>query len=352
MPAPRPAPRSFQALLNRLDTLPAGFLDTPATGLHRLLPGPTLVRVPGEAPEALFVSVLQHGNEHTGVEAIQRLLADYGARPLPRPLWLFIGNPGAARHGHRRLDDQPDLNRCWPGTELPASAETRMLDEVVEILRGEPLFASLDIHNTTGESPHYAGVNILDDRCLQLARLFTRTVVYFTRPRGAQAQALLGLCPAVTLECGHVGDRSAAAHVHDFLERCLRLEALPAEPPPPGEIDLFQSVALVQVPHGIRFRFGSGADADLVLDPELDRLNFVELEPGTALGEVRGGAWPVRALDPTGHEVTSTFFEVSDGRLRLRRRVMPSLLSRDPRIVRQDCLCHLMERMPRSAEAA
>ncbi|MDZ7747422.1 MAG: M14 family metallopeptidase, partial [Halofilum sp. (in: g-proteobacteria)] len=276
-------------MLTRLDTLPPGFVDTPASELHRLLPGPALVRLPGAAPQALFVSVLQHGNEHTGLEAVQRLLAGYGSRPLPRPLWLFIGNPDAARQGHRRLDHQPDLNRCWPGTELPASPETRMLEEVVAALRGEPLLASLDIHNTTGDSPHYAGVNILDDRCLQLASLFTRTVVYFTRPRGAQSQALLGLCPAITLECGRVGNDLGSAHAHDFLERCLRLESVPERPPAPGEIDLFESVALVQVPHGVRLRFGPGAGADLVLDPELDRLNFRELEPGTVLGEVRGG---------------------------------------------------------------
>lgn len=342
------------ALLARLDTLPEGFVDTPAEAMHRLLPAPSLVRLPGQRDGALFVAVLQHGNERTGLEAIQRLLADYRGRPLPRPLWLFIGNPEAAREGRRRLAHQPDLNRCWPGTELSESPETRMTRAVIDTVRQDTLFASIDIHNTTGESPHYAGVNVLDDRCLHLAGLFARTVVYFTRPRGAQAQAMAGLCPAVTLECGRVGNAEGVAHAHDFLERCLHLETLPSEPPERPRIDLFHSVALVTVPHGIRFDFGTRLDdtTELALDPGIDRLNFRELPAGTSLGKVRNGCRPVHAVDPAGVEVTGRFFETGDGELRLRRAVMPSLLTRDARIVRQDCLCHLMERIPWSPEGA
>lgn len=338
---------SSAVLLHHLDTLPRGFIETPAHELHRILPGPSLVHLPGERPEALFVTVLQHGNEATGLNAVQRLLADYRGRPLPRALSLFVPNVAAARTGHRQLEHQPDFNRCWPGTELTESPETRMMAEVVEAMRGRPLLASVDIHNTTGENPHFACVNRLDDRCLQLARMFARTVVYFTRPRGAQSQAFLELCPAVILECGRVGNSFGVEHARDYLERCLRLEAVPARAPAPAGIDLFRSVALVQVPDATRFRFGDGGDdgVDLALDPDLDRMNFRELPPGTALGRVRGTRPPVRALDPGGREVTDAFFDLAGGRLRLRRAVMPSLLTRDPRIVRQDCLCHLMERV-------
>lgn len=343
--------------LHRLERLPAGFEDTPASRLHRILPGPTLVHLPGESGAELFVAVLQHGNEDTGLQAVQRLLAAHAGRPLARPMSLFIGNVEAARHGRRRLDHQVDFNRAWPGTELPDSEETRMMAEVVAIMRERALFASVDVHNTSGENPHYVGVNSLDHRCLQLAHRFSRTVVHFTRPRGPQAQAFLGLCPSVILECGRVGTLTGAEHARDFLEACLQLEAIPDEPPHPGDIDLFDSVAVVQVPDGVRFGYEWPAhpadpDLDLCLPADIDRLNFRELPAGTELGRCREGVQAVRALAPAGTEITDEFFACERGRLRLLRPAMPSLLSPDPRIVRQDCLCHLMQRIDPGRDAA
>lgn len=333
------------SLLHHLDRLPPAFARTPARRLHELLPGPTLVHLPGERPAALFVSILQHGNEVTGLEAVQQLLRDHGERPLPRAMSLFIANVEAASAGRRRLEHQPDYNRCWPGTEHPESPETAMMRQVVDEMRRRPLFASVDIHNTTGDNPHHAAVNTLDHAALDLARRFARTVVYFTRPRGAQARAFAELCPAVILECGRVGNADGRARASEFLEYCLDLESVPDAPPRAADIDLFESVALVHVPQAVRFRFGPGAHAELMLDAELDRFNFHELPAGTSFGHVRGAGCPVRAVAPDGAEATDRFFRVEDGQLRLRRPVMPSLLTRDPRIVRQDCLCHLLERI-------
>jgi len=343
--------------LYELDQLPAGLLETPAPSLHRILPGPTLIHLPGERPDALFVSVLQHGNEDAGLTAVQQLLAAYEGRPLPRALSLFIGNIEAARHGRRHLDGQADFNRAWPGTELAAGPETGLLAEVHERMRARPLFASVDIHNTSGSSPHHVGVNSLDPRCLQLAHRFSRTVVHFTRPRGAQAQAFLALCPAVILECGQVGSPEGVTHARDFLADCLQLDALPGEPPRPGDLELFASVALVTVLESVRFGFEwpahhTEADLDLSLPADIDRLNFRELEAGTVIGRCRGAQVPLQACDPGGRDVTARLFECSAQALRLRRALMPSMLTPDPQIIRQDCLCHLMERIPASRYTA
>ncbi|MEF8833249.1 MAG: M14 family metallopeptidase [Halofilum sp. (in: g-proteobacteria)] len=336
--------------LHEIDHIPNGLLETPAPALHRILPGPTLIHLPGERPDALFVSVLQHGNEDTGLLAVQRLLAAYEGQPLPRALSLFIGNVEAARHARRHLDHQVDFNRAWPGTEQPAGPETRVLAEVFERLRARSLFASVDIHNTSGSSPHHVGVNSLDPRCLQLAHRFSRTIVHFTRPRGAQAQAFLALCPAVILECGRVGSAEGVPHARDFLAACLDLDAIPEQPPAPGDLDLFDSVAMVTIPASVRFGFewpahDADPDLDLCLPGDIDRLNFRELAAGTVLGRCRGSNTPVAARDPAGADVTAAFFECRGGQLRLRRTVMPSLLTPDARIIRQDCLCHLMERI-------
>ena len=74
-------------------------------------------------------------------------------------------------------------------------------------------------------------------------------------------------------------------------------------------------------------------------------MNFRELKSGTRLGRLANGTeMPVLAIAEDGSEVTHDYFSVQDGELILRRDAMPSMLTLDERIIRQDCLCYLMER--------
>ena len=113
----------YSFMLTVLDTLPERFLDTPARELHRLLAGPTLIHLPGRRQPPLFISVLLHGNEDSGVVALQSVLRAYGQRLLPRALSILIGHVAAAREGLRRLDHQPDDNRVWPGGKAHTGQE-------------------------------------------------------------------------------------------------------------------------------------------------------------------------------------------------------------------------------------
>ena len=73
-------------MLNEIDHIPDGFLEASAGGLHQVLPGPTLIHLQGRKPEPLFVSVLLHGNEYTGLKAIQDVIGHYASTELPRAL--------------------------------------------------------------------------------------------------------------------------------------------------------------------------------------------------------------------------------------------------------------------------
>ncbi|MCW9021542.1 MAG: peptidase M14, partial [Sedimenticola sp.] len=48
--------------------------------------------------------------------------------------------------------------------------------------------------------------------------------------------------------------------------------------------------------------------------------------------------------DEQGADVSDRFLQVERGELRLRLPVMPSMITRDCRVIRQDCFCYLMER--------
>jgi len=341
------APVDSPLRLHRFDHLPDGLLDIEARQLHRLLPGPSLLEFPGQDPRPLFVSVLLHGNETTGWEAVRALLKSYGHKTLPRTLLLLIGNVAAAREGLRRLGNQPDYNRVWPGTTLPTSAETALTAELVELMRDRHLFASVDVHNNTGLNPHYACVNRLDQRFFRLATLFGRLVVYFSHPKGTQSAAFATLCPTVTLECGKSGQSYGTEHAMKFLDACLHLHDMPDHPLSPQDIDLYHTVAQVVVGEEASISF-DGEPADLRLDARLDHLNFTELAPGAVLGTLDPDYphLPVLARNEAGENVTDDFFDAADGRLVLKRHAMPSMLTLDTRIIRQDCLCYLMERMP------
>ncbi len=91
-----------------------------------------------------------HGNEDVGLKAVQRALGKFRDRALPRDCMLLIGNIEAARAGLRKMPEQFDFNRVWPGTELPPSPIADTMREVVEYARCEGVFASLDLHNNTG----------------------------------------------------------------------------------------------------------------------------------------------------------------------------------------------------------
>ena len=162
-------------MFKEYDYLPAGLLDKVAGELHELLNGPTLIHLPGERPEPLFVSVLLHGNEDTGWEALKTVLRKYQNQHLPRALSFFIGNVAAARYGQRHLPLQADYNRIWKGEG--DGPEDVMVRQVLERMQELGVFACIDIHNNTGRNPHYACVNQLEHGFFHLARLFSRTEI-------------------------------------------------------------------------------------------------------------------------------------------------------------------------------
>jgi succinylglutamate desuccinylase len=329
-------------MLTELNAIPDGLLELSATELHRRLDGPTLLHLPGRHPEPLFVSVLLHGNEDTGWEAMRQLLVKYQQRELPRALSLFIGNVSAAQSGVRRLDGQQDYNRIWEGA---GDDEHTMAQQIIETMRQRGVFASIDIHNNTGLNPHYACINVQAHRFLHLALLFSRTVVYFTQPRAVQSMAFSELCPAVTVECGKVGQQHSIEHALQFVEAALHLDHFPEHPVAPQDYDLFHTVATVKVPEAVSFGFGTDGEA-LQFSPDLDHLNFRELPSGTQLAQMKGETARLEAWDETGVDVAERFFVYDRGSLKTRLPVMPSMLTLNAEVIRQDCLCYLMERLP------
>ena len=338
-------------MLTILDRIPRGLLEREASELADVLHGPVLIHLSGRRQPPLFVSVLLHGDEDTGWLAMRRLLRDISDHELPRALSLLIGNVQAARSRQRFLPGQSDYNRVWTTADVPpSSAEQAMAQSVWRAMRERGVFASIDVHNNTGLNPHYACVRRLDHRFLQLATLFSRTVVYFTKPDGVQTEAFAPLCPAVTVECGQPGHAYGVEHAAEYLKACLHLAAIPTHPVAAHDIDLYRSVAIVKVPREASFAFDSDA-VDIRLAPDLDTMNFRELPVNTLLGRVRPDSRACLAVsDEYGRDVGTHYLRTVDGEIRTAVPVVPAMFTLSPRAIRQDCLGYFMEPAARRSD--
>ncbi|MDH5393385.1 MAG: M14 family metallopeptidase [Gammaproteobacteria bacterium] len=327
-------------MLNEIQGLPAGFLDAAAEDMKRLLQTPSLIHLEGKNPQPLFISTLLHGNEDSGLKALQIILKKFENKTLPRALSIFIGNVSAAEKNMRKLDAQPDYNRVWPGTDSDACEETRLMQRVVDVMKKRKPFASIDLHNNTGRNPHYGCVNRMSAQYLQLARLFSHTVVYFSTPKGVQSEAFSVICPAVTLECGKVGEKDGVSHAARYIETVMQLETLPDHVP--GDIDLLHTVGRVTINTALDFDFdGSG---DLALDGSIELYNFRQVKENTRFATLMTNTTNAFDVwDDEGNNVYDEYFKLDGQHVVLKKTMMPSMFTKNTDIIRQDCLCYLME---------
>lgn len=333
--------------LSHFDHFPDSLLDIPATSIWQHLDSPSLFHIAGRREEPLFVSVLLHGNEHSGWRAAQEIIRRHRDIPLPRSLLLFVGNIEAAKVNVRTLAHQQDYNRVWLGAPGDRAPEAVLMREVFDVVKRHRPFASIDIHNNTGNNPHYACVTNLTHRFLHLARLFGRTIVYFTKPKGVQSGALSTICPSVTVECGRSEDIAGDEHVVEFVSSALGLSQWPAHPVPETDVDLMRTYAIMKIPQSAELSF-DGSEADLCFRTDIDRLNFSELAAGTLFGHLGGRqAQRIRLLPGGDFEEVDEYFDYSGGEIRLARSAIPAMLTRDPDAVRLDSLGYLMHRIDR-----
>ena len=331
-------------MLRVVEQIPEGFLSARARDLFQLLGGPTLIHLQGERSGPMFVSILQHGNEDSGLLAVQRLLQAYDGKTLPRDLSLFVCNVEAAEVGLRRLENQPDFNRVWPGHTHSHCPETRMMQAVYDEMENRQVFMSIDIHNNTGHNPHYACVNKIDPQFLFLASLFTETCVYFIEPTGVQSLALAQLCPAATLECGKAGDEVGIQRAHDFMQACLGLVTWPHHSR--FSLKVFHTVAIVKMPEDVSFGFDNHqVQVDFL--PDLDQLNFRDLKKHTFLANLKTDeALPLSVHEVDGSIATRKYFVRQEKALKTAKPMVLAMLTLDSTVIRQDCLCYVMEHYP------
>jgi len=328
-------------MLNEMNHIPDAFLDARAEDLHDILQAPTLFHLEGNNPQPLFICTLLHGNETTGLYAIQRLLKKYKEKPLPRALSLFVGNIAAARENQRLLDSQDDYNRIWPGSHHSESTEKDMMQTVTNIMEKKKPFASIDIHNNTGKNPHYGCFNILNPHGLVLASKFSDIAVYFTDPKGVQSSAFSDFCPSVVLECGQASDKSGEEHALSYLESILQMENLSSHDS--NNLMLYHTIARVLIPKTITI--GDNGN-DICLNTDLEDKNFHQIQPGTEFATINSRKEnPIIVSSESHEDITGEYMELKDDKILFKKPITLAMFTTSERAIRQDCVCYFMEEL-------
>lgn len=329
-------------VLTVLERVPEGLFSTPAERLATVLPGPSLLRLEGQRSPALFFSVLLHGNETSGWDALCQLMQS--KQPLERDIVLFIGNVSAAAQGVRTLPGQLDFNRLWRGEHQNRA----LVDAVLRELAAQPLFAAVDFHNNTGRNPHYTVLTQVTPTSLALASLFSDKAVLVEEPDTVLTRAVQDLCPATTVEVGPISDPASTERARQLMEAYLTLTEIPTTPE--TRVRLHRALARIHVREQVEFAFADGDAADVLHDLTLtggmEAVNFHPLPAGTEFGVARRPLHEVlTVVDPAHRDVTPQFLEIRDGHISLKRPVIPAMYTTDSLVIRQDCLCYLMEEL-------
>lgn len=338
-----------------LDGPPSSLLGATASEAVEWLGAPTLIRVPGrgrQAPRA--VSCLLHGDESTGLEAVLRILQR--GLTYPFDLYVVIGNVRAAAEppgfAHRYLDDQEDFNRVW-GLDTPTTGQRLAADGILERLCAAGLEALVDVHNNSGNNPFYAVAPRDEPRDLNLATLFTSTILAWDLTAHTLMEALPAETAAVAVECGLPRRPESLAFALDGLRRYL------GEPPLPTDrvvrdFDVLGGLRKVTIRPEVQFRFGAhhhdrldGDDVDFVVAADADLHNFVEVPAGHVIGHVRpGSVLPLQAAAADGTDVTATHFAIEGERVVTTAPTTPVMMTRSVAAARRDCLFYVSTELP------
>ena len=168
----------------------------------------------------------------------------------------------------------------------------------------------------------------------------------FQSPKGVSTMAFDEICPAITLECSTPGNEPARKRAFDLIDDLMHMDHFPTKPLPAHDLQLVKNTATIKINANVTFCFeddvSNSSDMDLTVVKNFDHHNFTLLEEN----EVFAYSKVAKALLVTsadGQDITDEIIQNDNGKLSLKKALMPAMISMDKKIVLQDCLCYLLE---------
>lgn len=322
-----------ELVLSVCDSIDEEVLDCEAKNLHHLLPTPTLFDLTNSAPP-IFVSVLLHGNELTGWDAIRQFVRKLDLANPKHSLILYVGNVEAAAVNQRLLEHQLDFNRIWCGGN---QVEHRHAEKVVDLIkRMKPRFA-LDIHNNSGLNPPYSVLTHTSYACLTHARKFSSIALLAPSLHSVITKRMNEICPSITIEVGLSGESDSLCRTLDYLDYLFETDI--DHIVFPEDLAIYRTVANLRVETEGKPHFPSFPK----LNPALEPLNFDSVPAGTSISTHTNDDWVVRVYDNDEIDKTERYLEQIGNDTYLKNDVIMAMFTQHVENVFHDCVCYFLE---------
>lgn len=304
---------------------------------------PTCILFSGRDPSRTRAMVtLLHGNEPSGLMALQRWLA-LGEQPAVNLLCIVASVHAALAQplfSHRMLPRAKDLNRCF---EPPFDGEQGLLaEEILALLRAHQPEAVIDMHNTSGSGPSFGVCTHLDRQHDALASLFTRRLIVSHIRLGALMEISDARCPTVTIEVGGRLDAEAHTLAFEGLRRFAQAERVLA---PDDEVEwgleLLDDPVRLELREGVTLAYGESpvAGHDITLRRDIEHHNFGSVHCDTSLGWINGDIGErFRAVDSNGQCALDAVVRGEDGELYPAQSLKLFMITTNAHIAETDCL--------------
>lgn len=307
--------------------------DIPAHRLYQELRGPTLFDLSNRYP-ASFVSVLLHGDEMSGWDAIREYLSQKDLPESQRSLVLFVGNVAAAAKGLRSLPGQQDYNRIWNGGDSP---EHHVAHEVINYVAETRPVVALDLHNNSTPNPHYSVLTDFSKPCVGYAARFSPLVLLATEVDEIIIRAMNDICPAVTLEAGMPSDRHSVQRLIDILRDICSMESAPDVNY--DDLTILKSEARVF----IECDQSSLDPGSVRLNQDLESMNFSRVPAGTQIARISSSGTSLKVFDMSHRDISKETFLRQEDTILLKHDVMIAMYTSNLEAAIQDCVCYFLE---------
>jgi succinylglutamate desuccinylase len=320
-----------------LEPIPDALLSVSPAQLHEVCSDLTLFELKGKIEQPLLVSAMLHGDEPGGLYAVQEYLRRLGSQSPERTVLILIGNVQAAKSAKRKCDDGIDFNRIWS-----ESARHNKAAEILAYLNSIGIYASLDIHNSSGRNPVFSILAHMHPESLYLSARIGGPVMYAPWPKGPLSHACGKSFPSVTVEMAHLENEKEISRFADTIAWLTETADPLAGCKTPYEVpDVFEMRAIARIDTQA---LGAQSAADFHIEPNLDDWNFRDVPVGTTWATTSEDGYSLmEVVDAKGRSVKNTFFRYGDGYVESVQPITPALLTVNRRAVEQDCFCYITQ---------
>lgn len=309
--------------------------------------GPTVIDVTGEDPSRCRVIVtLMQGNEASGLSAIHRwLTTDFqDSRPLTNIRFIIVSVEAASispLFSNRQLPEGLDVNRCFnSGLKHGYYQRANLIESVIKSVNPECV---IDIHNTSGNSPAFTIAKKIDATSLNLASLFSDTLILSGLSLGSLTEQDYN-CATIAIETGSHLD----PHSHDVayfgIANLANADCLLS-------LNNKQSVKVLNKPNRLLLsehtqlyfdNEDTGHDG-ITLKSNIEQFNFGSATPGQLIGwSDFEGLSNLTLLNELNENVIDEFIETRDNQLVLTKNVRIFKASTSSDLAKNDCLFYLL----------